>query len=362
MNAALEHCELGGIDKCGMLLTHECFAHQSDEWKENCIRELRVMEDVDGWVEGYNDYLEGLIAKYDEATKEQWRDKTPDEYASDLRPLFQKLWDTPEEDGEPPFMAARLLVVVFMQIGNILKGFRENADHWLRPAFLRDSVEPWEMMRRLMQEGKRDLTENECDLLFGWEHECAKHRRMLRLKTEPMWQQKLLKETAQYYQIAGQFVQDQIVKDAAKICGRTEKFVRDYLEKISPCPKTGELSPQHQGDGATGSASSSHLDAAQAALLARVLALPHEIEDAEACGVTADDFTEPYRTLWEIAVRGHSFADPRIPERYTKLAAQLEHEPPVGAQYPAPELARKLRAQNANEARRAAVTAALRTS
>ncbi len=64
-----------------MLLTHDCFEHCSDEWKENSIRELRVMEDVEGWVDGYKAYLEGQIAKYEEANKEQWRDKTPDEYA-----------------------------------------------------------------------------------------------------------------------------------------------------------------------------------------------------------------------------------------------------------------------------------------
>jgi len=103
-------------------------------------------------------------------------------------------------------------------------------------------------------------------------------------------------------------------------------------------------------------------EAAQRALIARVMALPAEMQDAKACGVTAEDFTEPYKTIWEIMERGHKLEDPRIPERYTKIAAELAAVPPVGATYPAPELARKLKALNAQAARRAETTAALRSS
>ena len=358
---------LDGMERCRMLLTHDCFAHYSDDWKENCIGELRVMADVEGWVDDYNAYLEGQIAKYEEANKEQWRDKTPDEYANDLQILFQKLWDTPETEGEPKHIGAQLLMFAFMQVGNIGKNFQQKGEHWLRPAFLRFEVEPWEMMRRLMQEGKRDLTEDECDLLFGWEHNCARHRHLLRLKNEPLWQQKFLKEIAKDYGDWSFFIREQVVKEAAEHCGLTKDQVRDYLEKH--CKHQNDNNSSETARAAAGTeradgseSARSPLDGAQAALIARVMAMPAELADAKACGITAGDFVEPYKTIWEILARGHRLSDPRIPEKYTKLAAALGHEPPVGALYPAPELARKLKALNAQAARKAAITNALRTS
>ena len=179
-----------------------------------------------------------------------------------------------------------------------------------------------------------------------------------RLLNDPMFKQEILREIAQAYaQVTDPMVRAALVKDTAEELGLAEATVVECMERYwrggSPSASSGPSVPRETPE---------PRENAQAMLIARVMAMPAEMHAATACGITADDFTEPYKTIWEILAGGHRISDPRIPEKYTKLAAALQAEPPVGALYPAPELARKLKALNAQAARKAEITTALRTS
>lgn len=186
-----------------------------------------------------------------------------------------------------------------------------------------------------------------------------------RLLSAPMFKQEILREIAPTYaRVTDPMVRAALVKDTADDLELTEDVVLNCLERYGKGggnPSAGSASsPQASSGPAVPRETLEPREAAQQNLLARVMAMPGEVKDAVACGVTAGDFVEPYKTIWEIIARGHRLGDPRIPEKYTKLAAALQAEPPVGALYPAPELARKLKALNAQAARKAAITTAIR--